>query len=90
MKRTSDMIPSGAKDCAREGPEPGRLKDKLRKRREVRRMQAEQSRCLLEGYRAGDAVDLQQCPLQQAIEISNGYTGRLCPKFEYTNSNSRQ
>jgi hypothetical protein len=45
------------------------------KRREVRRMLAEQSRRLLEGYRAGDAVDPQQCPLQQAIEISNGYTG---------------
>jgi hypothetical protein len=49
------------------------------KRREVRRMLAEQSRRLLEGYRAGDAVDPQQCPLHQAIEISNGYTGRRCP-----------
>ena len=46
---------------------------------QVRRMLAEQARRLLEGFRAGDAVDPQQCPLQQEIEISNGYTGRLCP-----------
>jgi hypothetical protein len=38
-------------------------------------MLAGQSRRLLKGYRAGDAVDPQQCPLQQEIEISNGYAG---------------
>jgi hypothetical protein len=36
------------------------------KRREVRRMLAEQSRRLLEKYRAGHAAD-QSCPLQQAL-----------------------
>lgn len=38
------------------------------KRREVRRMLAEQSRRLLESYRAGRAVDSEACPLQQAID----------------------
>jgi hypothetical protein len=37
------------------------------KRREVRRMLAEQSRRLLEKYRAGRAVDSEVCPLQQAM-----------------------
>jgi hypothetical protein len=66
------MIPIGAKDCAREGPESRRLKNQ---RREVRRILAEQSPRLLEGYRAGDSVDPQKCRSQQAIEISIGYTG---------------
>ena len=66
------MIPSGAKDCSREGLEPRRLKGK---RREVRRMLAQESRRLLDGYRAGDAVDAKQCPLQRALEDIGGYTG---------------
>jgi hypothetical protein len=37
------------------------------KRREVRRMLAEQSRHLLQGYRAGGPIDAQRCPLQQAV-----------------------
>ncbi|MBA4016104.1 MAG: DUF2293 domain-containing protein [Pirellula sp.] len=37
------------------------------KRREVRRMLAEQSRILLEGYRRGQAVDPARCPLRQAL-----------------------
>ncbi len=37
------------------------------KRREVRRMLAEQSRLLLQGYRRGDMVNVEQCPLQQAV-----------------------
>lgn len=37
------------------------------KRREVRRMLAEQSRLLLEGYRRGQAVDPARCPLRQAL-----------------------
>jgi hypothetical protein len=41
------------------------------KRREVRRMLAEQSRRLLEKYRAGGAIDLT-CPLQQALSDTNG------------------
>jgi hypothetical protein len=36
------------------------------KRREVRRMLAEQSRRLLEKYRAGQAVE-QTCPLHRAL-----------------------
>jgi len=36
------------------------------KRREVRRMLAEESRLLLKKYRAGDAAD-QTCPLQRAL-----------------------
>jgi hypothetical protein len=38
------------------------------KRREVRRMLADQSRQLLYAYRSGVRVDQHQCPLQQAIE----------------------
>ena len=45
------------------------------RRREVRRMLAEESRRLLEGYRAGDAVDAKQCPLRRALEDVGGYTG---------------
>ncbi len=37
------------------------------KRREVRRMLAEQSRRLLERYRSGRAVEADECPLQQAL-----------------------
>ena len=37
------------------------------KRREVRRMLAEQSRRLLEKYRSGQTVDGEACPLQQAM-----------------------
>lgn len=37
------------------------------KRREVRRMLAEQSRLLLEGYRRGQTVDPARCPLRQAL-----------------------
>lgn len=37
------------------------------KRREVRRMLAEESRRLLEGYRSGRPIDPQQCPLQIAL-----------------------
>ena len=42
------------------------------KRREVRRMLAEQSRRFLVAYRSGDAVDPQQCPLQQAMRNEGG------------------
>ena len=42
------------------------------KRREVRRMLAEQSRRLLQGYRAGAAVDSQQCPLRRALHNEDG------------------
>ena len=42
------------------------------KRREVRRMLAEKSRRLLEGYRAGDAVDAEECPLQRALHDEGG------------------
>lgn len=38
------------------------------KRREMRRMLAEQSRKLLENYRAGRAVASDKCPLQQALQ----------------------
>jgi len=38
------------------------------KRREVRRMLAEQSRQLLASYRHGKEVDQQTCPLHQALE----------------------
>jgi len=38
------------------------------KRREVRRMLAEQSRRLLEKYRAGQAVESDECPLRQAMD----------------------
>lgn len=41
------------------------------KRREVRRMLAEQSRRLLRQYRAGECVDPQRCPLLEALR-SNG------------------
>lgn len=37
------------------------------KRREMRRMLAEQSRKLLQGYRAGKQINAQQCPLQTAL-----------------------
>ncbi|NQV24081.1 MAG: DUF2293 domain-containing protein [Rhodopirellula sp.] len=37
------------------------------KRREVRRMLAEESRRRLAGYRSADAVDAQNCPLQIAL-----------------------
>src|SRR5262249_40373006 len=37
------------------------------KRREVRRMLAEQSRKLLRGYRTGEAIDLTACPLVIAL-----------------------
>ncbi len=37
------------------------------KRREVRRMLAEESRRLLAGYRGNDAVDAEKCPLQMAL-----------------------
>lgn len=40
------------------------------KRREVRRMLAEQSRRLLIGYRKGDRVDKEACPLQTALQKS--------------------
>lgn len=36
------------------------------KRREIRRMLAEESRRLLQRYRSGQPVDAQQCPLQRA------------------------
>jgi hypothetical protein len=39
------------------------------KRREVRRMLAEQSRRLLESYRSGRPVDEKACPLQQAVQV---------------------
>lgn len=38
------------------------------KRREVRRMLAEESRNLLSRYRRGDAVERKHCPLQAALE----------------------
>lgn len=37
------------------------------KRRQVRRMLAEQSRRLLEGYRTGEAVDASRCAIQAAL-----------------------
>lgn len=37
------------------------------RRRETRRLLAEQSRHLLSAYRTGDAVDVQRCPLQRAL-----------------------
>jgi hypothetical protein len=42
------------------------------KRREVRRMLAEQSRRLLEKYRAGSAADLT-CPLRQALSSAGSF-----------------
>jgi hypothetical protein len=42
------------------------------KRREVRRMLAEQSRRLLEKYRAGHEVEMA-CPLQQALSRTSGF-----------------
>ena len=39
------------------------------KRREVRRMLAEQSRRVLDKYRSGGAFDLEACPLHQAIRL---------------------
>ena len=39
------------------------------KRREVRRMLAEQSRDLLTGYRRNEAIDPQSCPLQRALRL---------------------
>lgn len=44
------------------------------KRREVRRMLAEQSRRLLEGYRLGKAVDTEECPLHRTLRDDGGYT----------------
>ena len=41
------------------------------KRREVRRMLADQSRRLLEVYRAGRETDMS-CPLQQALSGTGG------------------
>jgi len=40
------------------------------KRREVRRLLAEQSRRLLQAYRAGTVVDAASCPLQKALSQS--------------------
>jgi hypothetical protein len=42
------------------------------KRREVRRLLAEQSRQLLDVYRRGDHVDAAQCPLQKALSLQAG------------------
>jgi hypothetical protein len=42
------------------------------KRREVRRMLAERSRALLDGYRAGRGVDAATCPLQRALATRTG------------------
>lgn len=42
------------------------------KRREVRRMLAEESRRLLQRYRAGMTVDPEKCPLQRALVDSRG------------------
>lgn len=39
-------------------------------RREVRRKLAERSRRLLEGYRVGDDVDAEKCPLQRALQLT--------------------
>jgi hypothetical protein len=41
------------------------------KRREVRRMLAEQSRRLLEDYRAGVPVIAEQCPLRTALRCGD-------------------
>jgi hypothetical protein len=38
------------------------------RRREVRRLLAEQSRALLEAYRAGKVIDPLACPLRQALD----------------------
>ncbi len=48
------------------------------KRREVRRMLAEQSRTLLAGYRVGRQVDAQQCALQIALRSSQDATDSAC------------
>jgi hypothetical protein len=45
------------------------------KRREVRRMLAEQSRRLLKAYRLGNAVDTQACPLQRTLRGRDGNSG---------------
>jgi hypothetical protein len=42
------------------------------KRREVRRLLAEQSRQLLDAYRRGDGVDPARCPLQRALSLQAG------------------
>ncbi len=46
------------------------------RRREVRRMLAEESRRLLEDYRAGVPVIPEQCPLQNALRDEGKSTGR--------------
>jgi hypothetical protein len=45
------------------------------KRLDVRRMLAEQSRRILERYRAGERVNAEECPLQRALFDEGGYTG---------------
>ncbi|WP_182870540.1 DUF2293 domain-containing protein [Stieleria mannarensis] len=42
------------------------------KRREVRRMLAAESRRVLQGYRSGQPIDPQQCPLQRALAKLTG------------------
>jgi hypothetical protein len=42
------------------------------KRREVRRMLAQRSKALLEGYRTSSAVDAAACPLQRALKSAAG------------------
>jgi hypothetical protein len=46
------------------------------RRREVRRLLAEQSRRLLDAYRRGDPVDEAHCPLQQALPRPAGAHGQ--------------
>ncbi|MBC2601831.1 DUF2293 domain-containing protein [Puniceicoccus vermicola] len=40
-------------------------------RREVRRMLAQESKCLLAGYRQGTRIDVENCPLQKALQTSD-------------------
>jgi hypothetical protein len=37
------------------------------KRREVRRLLAQRSKALLDGYRSGEVVDGGECPLRRAL-----------------------
>jgi hypothetical protein len=49
------------------------------KRREVRRLLAQQSQILLERYRLGQDIDATTCPLWQALLPSP-----VCPGFDRT------
>lgn len=46
------------------------------RRREVRRLLAEQSRRLLERYRRGESIDAGRCPLQRALRVTDAVADR--------------